>query len=156
MLGVNVHMEDVRAARLRKLAAQQSNTKDENSTAAILKSEPSLLRDDKVISVNKQTIRRRLYDKSGKSKSNFNEVGTKNRPPTTGLLNTNMDRTEAHHQAQQISSDSSFASVGTISHEKAASSESFPIVSTGAAAVTSDQRSLAKNDGIAKEAGDQE
>lgn len=144
-------MEDVRAARLRKLAAQQSSTKDENSTAVILKSEPSLLRDDKVISVNKQTIRRRI-DKSGESKSNANEVGSKNSPPITELLNTNMDGTEAvHHQAQQITS------VGTISLEVAASSESFPIaVSTGAVAVTSDQRSLAKNDVMANEAGNQE
>ena len=136
---MNVHVEDVRAARLRRLAAKQINTREENSTATP-ETEASSLNHETVVCDNKQTIRRRLNDKSEESKSNSDATGSNNRLNNSKLLNTNMDRTD-----KMITTERSVAPIKTASSVLATSSESFPVTpSTGATTVTSDQTVLAE------------
>lgn len=140
--GVNMHVEDVRAARLRRLAAQHPNARAENATVAP-ETQASSLNREMVVSGNRQTIRRRLNDKSEESKSNIDTTGSINRLKNSKLLNTNTDQTDKDYQPQLITSERSVAPLKTASSVTATSSESCPIApSTGVSTVTSDQTVL--------------
>lgn len=73
---VGVDVEDVRAARLRRLATEQPKTNAENSSMKSRRNEVSpAVNRPAVISSDKPTIRRRLNDKSEASKGNTDEAG---------------------------------------------------------------------------------
>ena len=142
--GVNMHVEDVRAARLRRLAAQHPNARAEDSTVTP-ETQASSLNRATVVSDNRQTIRRRLNDKSEESKSNTDATESINRLKNSKLLNTNMDRTDKDYQPQLITTERSVAPLNTASSVTATSAESCPMTpSTGVSTVTSDQTVLAE------------
>lgn len=142
--GVNMHVEDVRAARLRRLAAQHPNARAENSTVAP-ETRASSLNCETVVSDNRQTIRRRQNDKSEESKSNTDATESINRLKNSKLLNTKMDRTDKDYQPQLITTERSVAPLNAASSVTATSSESCLITpSTGMSTVTSDQTVLAE------------
>lgn len=91
-----VDVEDVRAARLRKLATEQHISSSENSTL-IRRNEASPVDKSAVVSSDKQTVRRRLNDKSIVLKSNADEAGasgTSKRSDKSRLLNPSIKQTE--------------------------------------------------------------
>lgn len=94
---IGVHVEDVRAARLRKLATEQHNSSTENS---ILKprNEASPVNRSALASTDKQTVRRRLNDKREVSKGSTDETrtsGTDKRLEKSRLLNPSVKQTES-------------------------------------------------------------
>ena len=138
-LGVNVDVDDVRAARLRRLASQQPNTSAESSTT-IPRTESSQLKNEAVVSSNTKTVRRRLNDKHEEPKDNTNETETNKRLGVSRLLNTSTEKTE-----RTLNSIKTAACV-----TRATSSETCPVTtSTGVTSLTSDQRMVAENVGMA-------
>lgn len=91
-----VDVQDVRAARLRKLASEQHTSSSENSTL-IRRHESSPVDKLAVVSSDKQTVRRRLNDKSIMLKGNTDEAGasgTSKRSDKSRLLNPSIKQTE--------------------------------------------------------------
>lgn len=92
-----VDVADVRAARLRKLASEQSNINSENSTP-VRRNEVSPLNRQAVDLNDKKTFRRRFNDKSETSKLNTADVrvsGTSKTLDKSRLLNPSTERTES-------------------------------------------------------------
>lgn len=97
-----VDVEDVRAARLRKLASEQCISRAENSPL-IQRNEASPVTRSAVVSNDKQTVRRRLNDKSEVSKGNTNEAGasgTGKRSDKSKLLNKSIIKQTEDRQPQ--------------------------------------------------------
>ena len=137
-------VEDIRAARLRKLAAQQSNA-DAESSVAVSRTESSQVK--AAVSENKQTIRRRLNGKSEGSKNNVDDLGssgTNKRVSKSKLLNTNIDRTESDCQPPGITTERSVTVVKTAPSVGPTPVEKCPVTGV-TSALTSDQRTLVKN-----------
>ncbi len=94
MSTTGVDVEDVRAARLRKLASEQHISSAVNST---LGNEASPMTKTTVASNDKQTVRRRLNDKKEVSKGNTGEAGasgTGKRSEKSRLLNPSIKQTD--------------------------------------------------------------
>ena len=93
---IGVHAEDVRAARLRRLATEQHNSSTENS-ALKPKNEASPVNMSTLTSTDKQTVRRRLNAQTEVSKGRTNETrasGTDKRLDKSRLLNPSVKQTE--------------------------------------------------------------
>ena len=94
---IGVHAEDVRAARLRRLATEQHNSSTENSALKPRNEASPVNRSAALASTDKQTVRRRLNDKSEVSKGSTDETrvsGTDKRLDKSRLLNPCVKQTE--------------------------------------------------------------
>jgi len=144
-LGASVDVEDIRAARLRRLTAQQSKINEENSST-VSRTESTQLHSEAPVFDNEQSVRRRVTDKSEDSKGKSDETVTNNGLRKARVLNANINRTEKDCQPQLISTERSLASGQTATAVMTSSLERCPVMtSTGVTSVTSDQRTLAEN-----------
>lgn len=164
---VGVDVEDVRAARLRRLATEQPKTNAENSTLKSRRNEvsPAVNRPAVIsISSDKPTIRRRLNDKSEASKGNTDEAGvsgTGKRLDKSRLLNPSVERTEDCQVEPQLFNATAkpLASVDRVAAAsvRATSPERCPVTTAvGASGMSCDQRVVADNFGVIETADVQE
>ena len=99
--GDNVDVQDVRQARLRKLAAQNHCA---NVQAGTIMMQPSSSNCDTaaVVPDQKQTLKRRQKDSNDVSKSKSNEADTNKTLDKSSLLNTACDRKKKSSKAERL------------------------------------------------------
>lgn len=143
----SVDVQDVRAARLRKLGSQKPNPYAESSLVS------SRTESSQGMSENKQTIRKRLDVKTMDTKNNANNADDKASSRSNKemskprLLNTSIDKKGKDYQQAQVITKGSVIPATAI---RAASTEQCPVsmVTTGGALI-SEQRAFADDIRIA-------
>lgn len=138
----NVDVQDVRAARLRKLGSQKPDACAESSLVS------SRTESSQGVSENKQTVRKRLDVKTTDTKNNADDKassGNNKKLNKPRLLNTSIDKKgKDYQQAQAITKERSPGSVIPATAIRAASTEQRPVsmVTPVTGTLISDQREL--------------
>ena len=138
----SVDVQDVRAARLRKLGSQKPDTCAESSLVS------SRTESSQGVSENKQTIRKRLDVKTTDTKNNADDKASSGNKKLSKprLLNTSIDKKgKDYQQAQVITKERSPGSVIPATAIRATSTEQRPVsmVTPVPGTLISDQRELA-------------
>ena len=134
-IGDNVDVQDVRQARLRKLAAQNHCANIQASTTII---QPSSSNCDTaaVVPDQRQTLKRRCKDSSDVSKSEPNDAGTNKTLDKASLLNTACDRKNKTGKTERLLSSCKVVSSNmATSSEDSSTAASKDIVFTPAASL---------------------